>query len=257
MRDDGRDRVVIHVGRGLRIDQDVARVEDVEALVLHRAEVEIGDGDDVERVEVIFAAVDLLVPLHRRLERFHGVAGARNVALAHPDAELDRPAGAGDEAVAVAGEIAGDEREQVGGLGERVVPFGEVPLIGKIAAALVIAVRKQDRKACLVGGHPHPVAGQHVGPVGEGRDPPETLGLALRAEDSPRFVEAHQLGVGPGVDFADRLDGVTIAVLTNQSRADPGLIVRALLAVAAPRPPLTAPSTPAAPTPPCVSCRVR
>ncbi|TMQ06865.1 MAG: beta-lactamase family protein, partial [Deltaproteobacteria bacterium] len=53
------------------------------------------------------------------------------------------------------------------------------------------------------------------------------------------------------------IDGVTIAVLTNQSRADPGLIVRALLAVAAPRPPLTAPSTPAAPTPPCVSCRVR
>jgi D-alanyl-D-alanine carboxypeptidase len=32
------------------------------------------------------------------------------------------------------------------------------------------------------------------------------------------------------------IDGVTIAVLTNQSRADPGLIVRALLAVAVPAP---------------------
>jgi D-alanyl-D-alanine carboxypeptidase len=37
------------------------------------------------------------------------------------------------------------------------------------------------------------------------------------------------------------IDGLTIAVLTNQSRADPGLIVRALLAVAVP--PLT-PGTP-------------
>ena len=36
------------------------------------------------------------------------------------------------------------------------------------------------------------------------------------------------------------IDGLTIAVLTNQSRADPGLIVQALLAVAAP-PPATPP----------------
>jgi D-alanyl-D-alanine carboxypeptidase len=42
------------------------------------------------------------------------------------------------------------------------------------------------------------------------------------------------------------IDGVTIAVLTNQSRADPGLIVRALLSVAAP-PPSAAP--PVAPPP--------
>jgi len=42
------------------------------------------------------------------------------------------------------------------------------------------------------------------------------------------------------------IDGVTIAVLTNQSRADPGLIVRALLAVAAPPP---APPPPVAPPP--------
>ena len=39
------------------------------------------------------------------------------------------------------------------------------------------------------------------------------------------------------------IDGLTIAVLTNQSRADPGLIVQALLAVAAPPPP-TPPGAP-------------
>jgi D-alanyl-D-alanine carboxypeptidase len=51
------------------------------------------------------------------------------------------------------------------------------------------------------------------------------------------------------------IDGVTIAVLTNQSRADPGLIVRALLAVAAPRPTPVGPSPPAEPAAPaCPAC---
>ena len=42
------------------------------------------------------------------------------------------------------------------------------------------------------------------------------------------------------------LEGLTIAVLTNQSRADPGVIVRALLAEALPAP---APATPNRPMP--------
>jgi CubicO group peptidase (beta-lactamase class C family) len=57
------------------------------------------------------------------------------------------------------------------------------------------------------------------------------------------------------------IDGVTIAVLTNQSRADPAAIVRALLAIAAPKPSVApAPAEPVpSPTPPsCLGClRVR
>ena len=68
VRDDAGDGVVIGVGGGIRVGEDVARVEDVEALVLHRAEIEIGDGDDVEHGEVIFPAEHLLVPFHRRLQ---------------------------------------------------------------------------------------------------------------------------------------------------------------------------------------------
>ena len=65
------------------------------------------------------------------------------------------------------------------------------------------------------------------------------------------------------------LDGVTIAVLTNQSRADPGVIVAALLAVAVPAPPVPVPSpsggvtpsagpspTPAADPSSCTGCAV-
>ena len=43
------------------------------------------------------------------------------------------------------------------------------------------------------------------------------------------------------------IDGITIAVLTNQSRADPGLIVRALLAVVAPPPVVVCPTCPPGP----------
>ena len=46
----GRDAVEIPVGGGFRIRQHIFGVEDVEALVLHRAEVEIVDGDDVEHI---------------------------------------------------------------------------------------------------------------------------------------------------------------------------------------------------------------
>ena len=88
--DDAGDRVVIGVSRRVRIGENVARVEDVEALVLHRAEVEVGDRDDVEHRKVVLAAVDALVPGHRGLERSHRVLGPGQVGLTNPDAELDR-----------------------------------------------------------------------------------------------------------------------------------------------------------------------
>ena len=56
MRDHRLDMRVIGVGRGRGRGEDIFVVEDVEALVLHRAHVEVGDGDDIEHVEIIFAA---------------------------------------------------------------------------------------------------------------------------------------------------------------------------------------------------------
>jgi hypothetical protein len=56
-----------------RAGQHELGVEDVEALVLHRAHVEVADGDDHEHVEVVLAAVALLVPAHRALQAEHGV----------------------------------------------------------------------------------------------------------------------------------------------------------------------------------------
>ena len=175
------DRVVIIIGGGVGIGEDVAAVEDVQPLILHRAEVEIVDRDDVEHVEIIFAAIDLLVPRHRGLERVHRVVGARQIGLADPDAEPDFAARPGDEGRAVFRQVPRDQREQIAGFWERVVPFGPMPAAVQIARANRIAIGEQYRVARLVGGHFHPVAGKHIGAIGEKGDATESFRLALGA----------------------------------------------------------------------------
>src|SRR3546814_7493086 len=83
---------------------------DVEALILHRAEVEVGNGDDIEHVQIIFPAIDPLIPGHAVLERLHGVGGAGEVGFPHPYAQLHFAPAHRDEAVGVAGQVARDRQ---------------------------------------------------------------------------------------------------------------------------------------------------
>ena len=99
VRDHAFDAGVIVVGRRLGRSEDVFVVEDVEALVLHRAHIEIGDGDDVENVEIVFAPVSLFVPGHRALERVHRVMRALLAAVLDIDRERDALARGGDEGI--------------------------------------------------------------------------------------------------------------------------------------------------------------
>ncbi len=126
------------------------------------------------------------------------MAGARQILLAHPDAEVDGAAAAREEAVLARDQVTGDQGKQIAGLGEGIVPFGPVPAPVRLAAGDRVAVRQKDRIGRTVGGQRHAVAAEHVGPVGERRDAPETLGLALGAQQPARRIEAHQLGVGGG-----------------------------------------------------------
>ena len=91
VRDDSGDGIEVGVGRGILVGQHITRVKDVEAFILHRPEVEILDRDDVEQVEIIFAAISRLVPRHRLLQAGHSVRGLGQIALAHPDRQIDRP----------------------------------------------------------------------------------------------------------------------------------------------------------------------
>src|SRR3546814_5562479 len=74
---------------GIGIGEDVTGVEDVQPLVLHRPHVEVADRDDVEAVEVVLAAIGLLVPFHAVLQRRHRMMGAVQITFAHPDARSE------------------------------------------------------------------------------------------------------------------------------------------------------------------------
>ena len=99
MRDDGFDVGEICIGRGLWQSEHVFIVEDVEALVLHRAHVEVGHGDDAEHVEIVFAAECFLVPTHRALQGVHRVAGAILLAVLDIDAQRDLASRCSGEAI--------------------------------------------------------------------------------------------------------------------------------------------------------------
>src|SRR3546814_19990317 len=100
---------------GIGIGEDVTGVEDVQPLVLHRPHVEVADRDDVEAVEVVLAAIGLLVPFHAVLQRRHRMMDAVQLTFAHPDAEFDLAARQGGEAVAVDDEGASDPPETIRG----------------------------------------------------------------------------------------------------------------------------------------------
>ncbi len=121
------DALVVGVGRGVRAGQHVLGVEDVEALVFHRAHVEVADRDDHVAVEVVFQAEALLVPAHGFFQRRHRVAALVELAGFDVDFQLDRAARSGGEAVFQHVELGRDQREQIRGLGEGVFPAHPVP----------------------------------------------------------------------------------------------------------------------------------
>ena len=187
--DDALDPLIVQVGGRRRVGQQERRVEDVQPLVLHRPEIEVAHGDDHEQVEVVLAAECVLVPLHGALEGVHGVGGAVRHAGVDIDAQVDGPAAHGDQAVDQLVQLTGHQGEQVAGLGEGVVPDGEMTPARQVARLHQVAVGQQALEA-LGRLDAHRVTGEHVGAVGEPGDLAEALGLALGAEAAAGHVEA-------------------------------------------------------------------
>ena len=77
MGDNALDPLEFGVCRCFGIRQHKLGVEDVEALVLHRAHVEVAHRDRVELVEVVFEPVNLLIPRHRSLQGGHSMSRER------------------------------------------------------------------------------------------------------------------------------------------------------------------------------------
>ena len=95
-------------------------------------------------------------------------------------------------------ELAADQREQIAGLLERIVPHGEMPVGARhVASRDEIAVGEQHRRLGFVGLDARGVDRHHVRPVEEIGDAAEALGLALRAIGGAGAIEPHQLAYWP------------------------------------------------------------
>ena len=87
-----------------------------------------------------------------------------------------------DEMVLDAGEIAADQREQIGRLGMRIVPDREMAAAGPASPLSTrLPFDEQHGASRLVSFDTRGVDRHYVRPVGKIGDAAETLGLALRA----------------------------------------------------------------------------
>ncbi len=125
--DDGLDPREVIVGGDAGIGEEVLRVEDVEALVLHGPHVEVGCRHDHETVEVEFEIEAPLVPFDRLSQAGHGMVGLADVSRFDPDLQGHLATGAGAMPLLVDFQKAGHEGEEVAGLGEGVFPDRDMP----------------------------------------------------------------------------------------------------------------------------------
>ena len=196
MGDDRLNGFEVEIRGGRFIGQDISRVEDVEPLVLHSAEIEVAHRDDVEHAEIILAAIGFLVPAHRALQRVHRPGGARGVAPVDMDAEIDVFTGHRGEGIAQHVIFAGAEREEIGGLLVGVDPFRVMAPARKVARGARGAIGEEDREFVLRADHPYAEGTHHVRTVRIEGDAAEAFGLALGAEPPAREIETRQRGVG-------------------------------------------------------------
>ncbi len=90
VRDHGFDASIIDIRCRFGVGQHIFVVKDIEALVFHSPHVEVRDGNDVEDIEVIFAAELFFVPTHGTFQRIHRIKCAILFAMFNIDGEVDR-----------------------------------------------------------------------------------------------------------------------------------------------------------------------
>ena len=97
------DALVTSISRDVGVCENARRIEDVQAFVLHRAHIEVIDGDDVEEFEVVLETIHILIPPHRSFQRVHSVVAVTHIFRFHPDLESHAFA-------SLSGEVALDQR---------------------------------------------------------------------------------------------------------------------------------------------------
>ena len=198
--DDALNAQVVAVGRDLGVRERAARIEDVEALIFHRAEVEVVRRDDLEVVEVELKPPARLIPADGALEAFKRVFGLVEILRINPDGKIHRAAVLEAELRGARDELAGDERKEVAGLRERVDVGDFAAAVLKHAVFGQIAVREHDGEVLRGAADDGCVAGENVRTVLEECDAAEALGFALAHQIDARSVDARKRGIGPGAE---------------------------------------------------------
>mmetsp|Transcript_10786 Transcript_10786/g.25548 ORF Transcript_10786/g.25548 Transcript_10786/m.25548 type:complete len:550 (+) Transcript_10786:990-2639(+) len=196
--DDALYPLVVRVGSGRWIGQDVRRVEDVESLVFHRSHVEGIDRDDIVEIEVVFQSVLVLVPLHGILEGFHGVLELVGILGVGVNVELDGAlAGLRHVRIRNLPEIASNAAKQIGRLGVGIGPDCVVAVAFFPGSLLdQVSVGQQHRVLLLVGLEADGFKDGHVvGTVRVVRDAAESHGLALGTVHRTGLVQSAELCV--------------------------------------------------------------
>ena len=189
----------VHVGGGVRVGQHELGVEDVQALVFHRAHVEVAGGDDHEAFQVQRQAKARFVPRHAGHERVHRVLGLVEITGAHEHLQQVLGAAAAGDALLACDQLTGHQGEQVARLFVRINPLGKVAAVFQVALFDQVAIGEQHRVLGLVGAQRDGVAGHHIRAVQEVGDAAKALGLALGEKRALADVQARQLGVFLGV----------------------------------------------------------
>mmetsp|Transcript_2692 Transcript_2692/g.9004 ORF Transcript_2692/g.9004 Transcript_2692/m.9004 type:complete len:385 (+) Transcript_2692:1945-3099(+) len=220
--------LVVGVGGGGGLGQHAGGVEDVEALVLHCAHVEVIHSHNVVHVQIVLPSVGRLIPRHAVFERLHGPVQLVQVLLLRPDGQAHRTARHGREGRLDAAEVARHQRKQIRRLAKGVLELGPVPAGRGFAPVNLVAVGEQHREARLVRLDAHAVGRHDVGAVGEESDAPEALSFALGAQVARGLVQTRQLGVGGGEDGDGRGQGEGAIGRREDGQAFVGqLVVRA------------------------------
>ena len=197
MCDDRLDPLKIHVGGRLGRGQHGGGVENVQPLVFHRAHVEIIHRHDVEQRQIVFTAIHIFVPFHRRLKCGHPKGAFALVSGAHIKVQINRAPVHGGEMIGMGDQFTRNKCKKIRRFGPRVMPFGAVCVRGhRIAIGQQHGVRAVDRNG--EGCH-------HIGAVGVIGDLAKSFGLALGAIHAIRHIKPLKGGVAFGVNFNLRL----------------------------------------------------
>ncbi len=195
---------VVGIGRDRRIGQHIARAEKIQALVLHRPEIEVPHRHDHVAVQVQLQSEAPLVPDDRALEAVLRMFEPRQIRFGRPQLKTGGTPRTRRHMRLAAVQAPGHQCEQVARFRVRIVPGREMAPVRQAALVDQVAVRQQHREAVAIGAQADGVVRQHVGPVRKVGDPAKSARLALREQRIAGCVQTRQLGIRlgphPGAD---------------------------------------------------------